>query len=70
MNDIKHDAKEAYREAETTARKAWRNRDGEDLGDKAANAGDEIRKDLGNAGDDIREGIRDAREGESQAGRR
>jgi hypothetical protein len=48
------DIKKAYREGEQGAKEAWRNRDGEDLGDAIGNAGDEIRKDLGDAGDDLR----------------
>ncbi len=36
MNDVKTEAKKAAREVETDARQAWRKRDGEDLGDKAA----------------------------------
>ena len=36
------DIKKGFREAETEAKKPWRNADGEeDLGDKIANAGDE-----------------------------
>jgi hypothetical protein len=54
------DLKKGYREGEVEAKEAWRKRDGESLGDKVANVGDEIRKDLGNAGDDIREAGRDA----------
>lgn len=48
------DIKKTYREGEQDAKEAWRNRDGEDLGDAVGIAGDEIRKDLGNAGDDLR----------------
>jgi hypothetical protein len=48
------DMKKAGREAEETAKEAWRKRDGEDLADKVGNAGDDIRKELGNAGDTIR----------------
>jgi hypothetical protein len=48
------DIKKTYREGEQDMKEAWRNRDGEDLGDAVGNAGDEIRKDLGNAGDDLR----------------
>jgi hypothetical protein len=62
MSDPMNDVKKAARELETDARQAWRKRDGEDVGDRMANAGDEIRKDLGNAGDDIREAARDARD--------
>ncbi len=51
------DVKKGYREGETSAKEAWRNRDGEDLADKVGNLGDEIRKDLGNAGDDVRRAI-------------
>ena len=50
MDDIKKGA----REVETDAKQTWRKADGESLGDKVANAGDEIRKDLGNAGDELR----------------
>jgi len=48
------DLKKGYRESETEAGKAWRNRDGEDLGDRVGNLGDDIRKNLGNLGDDMR----------------
>ena len=48
------DIKKTYREGEQDTKEAWRNRDGEDLGDAVGNAGDEMRKDLGNAGDDLR----------------
>ena len=48
------EAKKTYREGEETAKEAWRNRDGEDVGDAIGNAGDDIRKNLGNAGDDVR----------------
>jgi hypothetical protein len=54
------DLKKGYREGETDVKEAWRNRDGEDLGDKVANAGDEIRKDLGNLGDDARNAVDNA----------
>jgi hypothetical protein len=49
------DIKKVFREGESSTKETWRKADGEeDLGDKAGNAGDEIRKNLGNAGDDIR----------------
>lgn len=48
------DTKRAAREAEIDARKAWRNRDGDDLADKVGNLGDEARKGLGNSGDVLR----------------
>jgi hypothetical protein len=48
------DTKRAAREAEVDAKKAWRNRDGEDLADKVGNLGDEAHKDLGNLGDVLR----------------
>jgi hypothetical protein len=51
------DVKKAYREAEETSKETWRNRDGEDLADKAGNLGDDVRKHLGNLGDDVREGL-------------
>ena len=54
------DFKKGAREAEVETKEAWRKADGESLGDKVANAGDEIRKDLGNAGDDIRDAGKDA----------
>ena len=54
------DAKSTYREGEETAKEAWRNRDGEDLADKAGNLGDDISKTLGNLGDDARDAIDDA----------
>lgn len=53
MNDFK----KAGREVEETTKETWRNRDGEDLADKAGNLGDDIRKNLGNLGDDLREGV-------------
>ncbi len=49
------DIKKTYREGEQATKEAWRNRDGEDLGDAVGNTGDEIRKNLGNAGDDLRD---------------
>jgi hypothetical protein len=54
------DLKKGYREGEANAKEAWRNRDGEDLSDKAGNLGDEINKDLANAGDAARDAIDDA----------
>jgi len=56
------DLKKGYREGETSAKEAWRKRDGEDLGDKVGNLGDDIRKELGNLGDDVRGAGRDARD--------
>jgi hypothetical protein len=57
------DVKKTYREAETNARKEWRKSDGEeDLGDKAANLGDEINKNAANAGDDLRKGVDEAKD--------
>lgn len=53
------DVKRAARETETDAKKAWRNRDGEDLGDKIGNFGDDVRTKLGNLGDEVRHGIND-----------
>jgi hypothetical protein len=49
--------KKAAREGEVAAKEAWRKRDGEDMSDKIANAGDEIRKDLASAGDDLRDAV-------------
>jgi hypothetical protein len=54
------DIKKGYREAEETSKEAWRNRDGEDMADKAGNLGDDISKNLGNLGDDARNAIDDA----------
>ena len=51
FEDAKADLKRAGREMDETAKETWRKADGEDLGDKVANAGDETRKHLGNAGD-------------------
>jgi hypothetical protein len=39
------EVKKGYREGEVDAKKAARGVDGEDLGDKVGNAGDEVRKD-------------------------
>lgn len=46
------DVKRTYREGEESTKEAWRNRDGEDLGDKLGNLGDDVRKELGNLGDE------------------
>ncbi|MFN8629756.1 MAG: hypothetical protein U0838_05350 [Chloroflexota bacterium] len=54
------DLKKGAREVVDDAKKAWRGRDGEDLGDKLANAGDDIRRTAANAGDDLRHAKRDA----------
>ena len=54
------DLKKAGREVDETAKETWRNRDGEDLADKAGNLGDDIRKNLGNLGDDARNAIDNA----------
>ncbi len=54
------DLKKGYREVEGDAKEGWRKGDGEDLGDKVANAGDEARKHLGNLGDDLRNAGDDA----------
>ncbi|HET9682231.1 MAG TPA: hypothetical protein VFP19_09350 [Candidatus Limnocylindrales bacterium] len=51
MNDIKRGA----RDAEADAKEAWRARDGESLGDKAANLGDRARNAVKDAGDEIHE---------------
>jgi hypothetical protein len=57
------DLKKGYREAEETTKETLRKADGEeDLGDKVANLGDDIKKNLGNLGDDIRSGAKDASE--------
>ncbi|HEY4753549.1 MAG TPA: hypothetical protein VIH37_09700 [Candidatus Limnocylindrales bacterium] len=50
MDELKPDAREAVDDA----KKAWRGRDGEDLGDKAANLGDDVRRNIANAGDAIK----------------
>jgi hypothetical protein len=50
MDEMKRDAREAVDDT----KKAWRERDGEDLGDKAANLGDDVRRSAANAGDDLR----------------
>lgn len=51
MHEVKKDA----REVQNKAKEAWRRADGEeDLGDKAANLGDDVRDALGNAGDTLR----------------
>jgi hypothetical protein len=54
------DLKKGLREGEESTKEAWRNRDGEDLGDKVGNLGDDIRKNLGNLGDDARRAADDA----------
>ncbi len=51
MSDIKR----AARDAETDAKEAWRRRDGESLGDKAANVGDRAKNAVKDAGDKIHE---------------
>lgn len=51
MSDIKR----AARDAEADAKEAWRRRDGESLGDKAANVGDRARNAVKDAGDEIHE---------------
>ena len=51
MHEVKKDA----REVANKTKEAWRRADGEeDLGDKAANLGDDVRDALGNAGDTLR----------------
>jgi hypothetical protein len=54
--------KKTVREGEVAAKEAWRKRDGEDLSDKLANAGDEVRKDIANAGDDLSDAAGDAKD--------
>lgn len=58
-----NEAKRAYREATTGAKKAIRGVDGTDLEDHIANTGDEAGKILGNLGDDLRQAGRDAKAG-------
>ncbi len=54
------DLKKGYREGETDAKEAWRNRDGTSPSDAVGNLGDEIRKKLGDAGDDADQARKDA----------
>jgi len=51
MNDLKRDA----RDAKTDVKEAWRNADGESLGDKVANTTDRAKDELANAGDELHE---------------
>ena len=51
MSDLKRDA----RDAKTDVKEAWRNADGESLGDKVANTTDRAKDKLGNAGDELHE---------------
>lgn len=52
MSDIKR----AARDTEADLKEAWRRRDGESLGDKAANIGDRARNAVKDAGDELHEG--------------
>ena len=64
------DLKKGYREGETDAKEAWRNRDGTSPSDAIGNAGDEIRKNLGNLGDDSDNARKDAeREADTESTR-
>lgn len=66
MSDIKRTA----RDAEADVKEAWRRRDGESLGDKAANVGDRARNAVKDAGDELHErGDRASREVEHERGR-
>jgi hypothetical protein len=49
------DLKQGARDAKTDAKEAWRNADGEDLGDKVANTTDRAKDAIANAGDEIHE---------------
>ncbi|HTK43812.1 MAG TPA: hypothetical protein VL749_00470 [Patescibacteria group bacterium] len=51
MSDLKQDA----RNAKTDAKEAWRNADGESLGDKVANTTDRAKDAIANAGDEVHE---------------
>ena len=54
------DLKRTMRDTSADAKEAWRGADGEDLGDKVANAGDRARNAIENAGDKIHEGADEA----------
>jgi hypothetical protein len=52
------DLKSGFRETKDNVKKALRGADGkEDLGDKAGNLGDDIRRNVGNAGDKVNDEI-------------
>ena len=51
MNDLKRDV----RDAKTDVKEAWRNADGESVGDKVANTTDRAKDKLANAGDELHE---------------
>jgi len=51
MNDLKAKA----RDAKTDAKEAWRNADGESVGDAAATATDRVKDKLADAGDELHE---------------
>ena len=51
MSDLKQDA----RNAKTDAKEAWRNADGESLGDAVANTTDRAKDAVANAGDEVHE---------------
>jgi hypothetical protein len=54
MSDMS-DLKREVRDAKTDVREAWRNADGESLGDEVANAADRAKDELANAGDELHE---------------
>ena len=66
MSDIKRTA----RDTEADVKEAWRRRDGESLGDKAANLGDRARNAVKDAGDELHErGDRASRDAAREQGR-
>jgi hypothetical protein len=54
MSDMS-DLKQTARDAKTDAKEAWRNADGESLGDKVANATDRAKDKIADAGDELHE---------------
>ena len=54
MSDMS-DLKQTARDAKTDVKEAWRNADGESLGDKVANTTDRAKDAVENAGDELHE---------------
>ena len=54
MSDLS-DLKETARDAETDVKEAWRNADGESIGDKVANTTDRAKDAAANVGDELHE---------------
>jgi len=59
MSDMS-DLKEGARDARTDVKEAWRNADGESLGDKVATGVDRAKDKVADAGDELHESVDDA----------